>query len=1298
MMTALCFGFAASAQLEQVVLEVFDPAVDAGVSATPYGLGYVPVDPNLVTYRLYAEFTPGTDTRMSAVFATQDCHLLDISTTTGFWNQSGFGANRGSAISCAFFALSPDIAGDSWVTIGADCASQPGTGDVNAIASETGVGAYDAYTPCFGTNPGISLELVDGAIFTLNTSATALPSGPNNRVLLGQFTTDGEISYHINMQIFADITPGWVGPLDPFRQDYVWSVDCQQSGPTTAQTGFEVDGSAIGLIWPIPSNDGCTDPLACNYDETAVNDDGSCEYNVVLDMTDDFGDGWNGATYTITDNTDALNPVVVATGDLDNASTGDGSSIGSDSFCLADGCYNLTIGGGTFDGEIGYTLSGVDGGPISGFGAVDLNFSINTAVCDIPGCTDINACNYNVDATLDDGSCFFAPVEDECANAIDLGDVSTSVVGSNVNACVDTEVGEQAGVFYSFTLTANAIVSIETSSTGVDMDTQLALFANCGDASTIAFNDDGGTGFYSLLTFANCGDLAPGSYIIMVDGFGGEEGDFNLDLNIDYASCVVVFGCTDEAACNYDPSATDDDGSCILPAANDVCANATDLGSATTSVVVDNTAACTAEDPAISIPGTGCNTNDGWCAGNTVEDAGVWYSFTMPANDADVSIVTSDDGVAGLTDTQIAVFDGCGGNLVGANDDGNGLYGALSFDCGVLTPGATYLILVDQYSALSTSGTCNLDITIDEAACVVTPCDDTEVELVVDGGGFPSEVTFDIIDGASNIVYSGTGADGTVNLCLVDGCYTVDMFDSFGDGWNGASLTFSVGGSVVAVIDLDSAPIGNGDDLGTDFVDIGATGTCPVIGCTDPTACNYDDTATIDDGSCIAAPCVNDLPSLAIALPVDPFGSCTGLVGEDMDAATITAPEATFGSLGAGNDLWYSFVAPSPGIRIEVATGDFDAMIELQDAGNGVVETEDVVFVNGGEVLNIGNLTAGETYFVRVFPWLDTTGPALFDICVSSIPSTTCDYGFGPYSLCNTYKADWVSADDYIFEFTSQTTSDVYTYQQGFANTFVQLFNVPGLQWGDDYDVAISAVFNLTDGSGSTEEVVVETNAACAIGVNDQPLAALRESDNEANFGPHFLGNYVAATPWVCGAVDWTWEFVNTDGSELPIIHSRGAANRFLQLSDVAGLQNGAVYEVRVKPEFANGSMTMYGGTELLSIIGAAGMQAEIDSPVAITDDAERDLFENLGDVAIYPNPNRGDYVNVNINNIADGVDRVLIDIYDSFGKLVMSNQYAPNGSNLNMIMTLDGMASGLYTVNIIVDGEVRTERMLIQR
>ena len=34
---------------------------------------------------------------------------------------------------------------------------------------------------------------------------------------------------------------------------------------------------------------------------------------------------------------------------------------------------------------------------------------------DIPGCTDSNACNYNQDATVDDGSCTYAEENFDCA-------------------------------------------------------------------------------------------------------------------------------------------------------------------------------------------------------------------------------------------------------------------------------------------------------------------------------------------------------------------------------------------------------------------------------------------------------------------------------------------------------------------------------------------------------------------------------------------------------------------------------------------------------------------------------------------------------------------------------------------------------------------------------------------------------------------------------------------------------------------------------------------------------------------
>ena len=51
-------------------------------------------------------------------------------------------------------------------------------------------------------------------------------------------------------------------------------------------------------------------------------------------MFDSWGDGWNGATYTVTDGTNS------ATGGLASGSTG------TDELCLPDGCYDVTVGGG----------------------------------------------------------------------------------------------------------------------------------------------------------------------------------------------------------------------------------------------------------------------------------------------------------------------------------------------------------------------------------------------------------------------------------------------------------------------------------------------------------------------------------------------------------------------------------------------------------------------------------------------------------------------------------------------------------------------------------------------------------------------------------------------------------------------------------------------------------------------------------------------------------------------------------------------------------------------------------------
>ena len=86
-------------------------------------------------------------------------------------------------------------------------------------------------------------------------------------------------------------------------------------------------------------------------------------------------------------------------------------------------------------------------------------------------------------------------------------------------------------------------------------------------------------------------------------------------------------------------------------------------------------------------------------------------------------------------------------------------------------------------------------------------------------------------------------------VCIESGCYVFSMTDSHGDGWNGATYTWSdADGMLVASGDLDSAQTGDGSAVGADSIQFGDA-DCG-LGCTDPGACNYDESATLDNGTC----------------------------------------------------------------------------------------------------------------------------------------------------------------------------------------------------------------------------------------------------------------------------------------------------------------------------------------------------------------------------------------------------------------------------------------------------------------
>jgi hypothetical protein len=159
-------------------------------------------------------------------------------------------------------------------------------------------------------------------------------------------------------------------------------------------TGAEYFGVTLNscAAWP-----GCTDPAACNYDPAATLDDGSCctDFCVEIGMLDSFGDGWNGAIYSVVNDLGTT----VATGSLDLAQTGDGVSTGTDVICLTPGCYTIVVGGGVWDGEITFTVSGGVTTPISG-AAGTYTFEVDSGCPPPPvpcydpdpsGCPDVDA-------------------------------------------------------------------------------------------------------------------------------------------------------------------------------------------------------------------------------------------------------------------------------------------------------------------------------------------------------------------------------------------------------------------------------------------------------------------------------------------------------------------------------------------------------------------------------------------------------------------------------------------------------------------------------------------------------------------------------------------------------------------------------------------------------------------------------------------------------------------------------------------------------------------------------------------
>ena len=517
----------------------------------------------------------------------------------------------------------------------------------------------------------------------------------------------------------------------------------------------------------------------------------------------------------------------------------------------------------------------------------------------IEGCMDTNASNFNADATeagfdqygnslcvyasCDDIStwgCIYAdgfgtfnadfsaaqcseyggtPCEEPACAPLDFTTVNT---GSNMTLFInlntvsdDLSDGDMIGVF--FTNEAGDLICAGSSTWTGFFLMQIAAFGNDATTDVLDGFSAGDSIVWKTQTSSGIYDIVP----TYDNGEGTYETDGLLVINslelVYSCSGTLEIGCTDETAINYDSNAIEDDGSCNATVVG--CMDAYYLEFDPAANVLDQTLCLTwkiegcMDALACNFDST-ANFNNGTC------DFPL-EGFDCQGNCISGTEVIVDDFYFGLSWTITACdgtdlangeapYEGCvelGENYV-INLQNTFGYGW----------GGTEMIIEDNaytlsngYEQLFVIGSCGIAGCMDALACnfdSTATYDNGTCELQLEGfdcqgnciSGTEVIVGDDIYFDISWTITACDGTDLANGEAPYQGCvelgenYLLNLQNSFGYGWGGTEI----------IIEDNAYTLTDGYEQS--FV----IGSCETEGCMDALACNFDSTATLDNGNC----------------------------------------------------------------------------------------------------------------------------------------------------------------------------------------------------------------------------------------------------------------------------------------------------------------------------------------------------------------------------------------------------------------------------------------------------------------
>ena len=477
----------------------------------------------------------------------------------------------------------------------------PGTGDLHAINTcgsviDTRVHVYSSETADCSTYDCVSQ--VDGSIAMSDASFAVCGFFDQDDAAL-EFVSDPNLYYYVYV---------------------AWDYDGIFDGGGSYQIEMECE----------PAVYGCFIDVACNYNPEANIDSDDCEYtscacddnpdgiSIVINMYDSFGDGWTGNNtgtpggYEVFD----VDGNSILAGAIDDAmfiideDNYDGAEFGLDVACLNPGCYVYQFTGAFIWAEeqswevTDGTNVLVEGGAGGSLVVETYPFGLGEVLC---GCTDDFACNYDPNATDENGTCEY----ETCAGCVDETacdydpemtiDDGSCCYGACLTITMNDSFGDgwQGCVITVTDLDGNTLVSTGLSNGGYP-DNTFAEELHCMEPGCYIVSTSGDTfaGEVSWTLSGVFGGLLSGGadYPATYFSMGGNnciEGcDISCACNYDPAANITVIadcdfsdcsGCTYADASNYDSAASNDDGSCEFDFANPCPADLNEDGSVTTA-------------------------------------------------------------------------------------------------------------------------------------------------------------------------------------------------------------------------------------------------------------------------------------------------------------------------------------------------------------------------------------------------------------------------------------------------------------------------------------------------------------------------------------------------------------------------------------------------------------------------------------------------------------------------------------------------------------------------------------------